>query len=41
MLTFLAALEASDAKKPDYHPGTLIRAEIKIKITDCVVIGFR
>lgn len=26
MLTFLAALAASDAKKPDSQPGTLIRA---------------
>lgn len=29
MLTFRAAFAASEAKKPDYHPGTLIRAMIE------------
>ncbi len=38
MLTFLAALTASDAKNPDYQPGTLIKAEIKYKNTDSVMI---
>jgi hypothetical protein len=38
MLTFLAALTASEAKKPDSQPGTLIRAEIMKIVTDCVVI---
>lgn len=38
MLTFLAALTASEAKKPDSQPGTLMRAEIIKIITDSVVI---
>lgn len=40
MLTFLAALTASDAKNPDSYPGSLTRAECNKKLTDCIVVWF-